>query len=313
MKNKFLISVLVLLLITLLSAGCAVDEDNVNNNSDAFDGAAGESVDTARAVVDVCASRTQKIENATFVLLGGATLTEVALGENGIQAFILTMGDADCSAYTSSGLLVQSSKGVNNMSFSLNGIQISLGSTVFLTAPQADNLLVQTLEGSARVIVEEKITTSIAGTQVTVPLDDTLQASGAPAEVQSSVILEDEGLPLDLLEYEIEYTEPLGVEELALYNEYEVLFDGIDVEDADELFGYLTEQEGEDIPEYLISALGYTGFGDDVEEYLQADLGYDLEEYDNYTGEELDEESDADFEGEDDGVDTEDGEDDADY
>lgn len=237
-----------------------------------------------------CDSQTYKILESTFVVFGGAALTEMEINENGLQTFYLTTEDSDCDPEKKSGMLVQSSKTVNNVSFTLNGAKISIGSTVYFSINQGNSLSVQTLEGSARVTVEEKTATGVGGTQVVVPLNETSQASGKAPEIQASEMFEDEFLPVDELEYEFEYSDPLDDEELAYYDEYEMLFNGIDIEDVDEFFEYLSEEDGEDIPEYLIEELGYSDFVDDVEEFLQDDLGYDLEEYDGYTGDEFYEE-----------------------
>lgn len=238
-------------------------------------------------------------QSITFVLFGDVELTRVTSDGDGIHSFLLTTGsdEPECASVSPGGLLVQTPDGVDHVSFSINGVEISLGSTVFLSAPRDDNNLgtmmtVALIEGSARINSEGGSTTAIAGLQVDVPLDDEFMADGEPLAAEAYEEDDDVySLPIDLLERDIEIAEPLDDEALEYFNENEALFDGLDVEDVDEVFEYLTDDEGdEELPDYLINELGYTDFSDEVEDYLEDDLGYDLEEYDDYDGDEPDDE-----------------------
>lgn len=238
-------------------------------------------------------------QSITFVLFGDVELTRVASDGDEMHSFLLTTGsdEPECASASPGGLLVQTPDGVDHVSFSINGVEISLGSTVFLTAPRDDNNLgtmmtVALIEGSARINSEGGSTTAIAGLQVDVPLDDEFMADGEPLAAEAYEEDDDVySLPIDLLERDIEIAEPLDDEALEYFNENEALFDELDVEDVDEVFEYLTDDEGEgELPDYLINELGYTDFSDEVEDYLEDDLGYDLEEYDEDIEDEMDDE-----------------------
>ena len=281
---------LVLLILVLFCFACGVDDyeyDYYDEPGYEYEDTSGD-LDLSDSVN--CDNQAIKIQETTFVMMGGATLTEVSTGEDGTKVYNLEPGDEACGTGSASGMLVQTSKSIENIRFFLNGAQISLGSTVFLTAPQSNQLAVNTLEGSARVTAGGKTTTSVAGTKLTVPVDDSFQVAGEPSELEPVDVYEDDFLPVDMLEYEFEYADPLDEDELNFFNEYDLLFDEIDVEDVDELYEYMSGQDGGDFVEYLVEELDYTNFDDDLEVYLQDDLGYDLEAYDGYTGEEFIEE-----------------------
>ena len=74
-------------------------------------------------------------QNVTFLLFGDVEITSAVAPENSaaspMQAFYLTtgIGDAACAEAPESGMLVQTPEGVGEVAFSMNGVDVSLGST----------------------------------------------------------------------------------------------------------------------------------------------------------------------------------------
>jgi hypothetical protein len=140
-----------------------------------------------------------------------------------MQAFYFSSGTADalCEEAPDSGLLIQTPQGTTEVTLNVNGVDISLGSTILLSAdaPEDDadlgELAISLLEGEATVSVEDETRTLIAGTRITVPIDADLEAAGPPSDAEP---YDPEGLgalPIALLEEEIAIAEPPTEEELA--------------------------------------------------------------------------------------------------
>ncbi len=133
-----------------------------------------------------------------------------------MQAFYFQSGinDAPCVEAPKSGMLIQTPRGQGVVELLVNEVKISLGSTVYLQAVAGDALYVNLLNGQAVVEAFGERITAFAGTVVSVPLDANLAASGPPnlpAPYPAEFV---ETLPVSLLEYQPNLSEPLTQEEI---------------------------------------------------------------------------------------------------
>ncbi len=81
------------------------------------------------------------------------------------------------------GLLIQSPVGVQRVQLTINGVNLTIGSTVFLQTAEGDTdqMVISTLAGMVQVEADGVQQTVIPGAQVSVPLDGNGQAAGAPS------------------------------------------------------------------------------------------------------------------------------------
>lgn len=112
---------------------------------------------------------------------------EAALPPTPMQAFVLRtgIGDPTC-ADTPDGVLIHTPNEATTVQFTVNGVNISVASTIRLGSVESDgqtNLLLQTFEGTGVISTEFGVAVIPAGTQVSVPLDASGEApSGAPTD-----------------------------------------------------------------------------------------------------------------------------------
>ena len=240
-------------------------------------------------------------QNVTVMLFGDSEIINAATStaaqeqaeqsEYGpMQAFYFTtgIGQTDCNEVPDDGMLIQTPDGVASIDLFVNEVEVNMGSTIFFTVNAQQELGVYALEGAVRVTAGGETQTSVAGSQVSIPLDDDLTAAAAPSEIESYEDNETlEYLPVAALERNIEVAPPLSPEELALFQQYDFVFENINIEDVDAVFNYVvdnSESEDFDIVQYLVEELGYTDFSDELETHFETDLGYDLSGYPDYTG-----------------------------
>ncbi len=148
-----------------------------------------------------------------------------------MQAFVFRSGydDALCPEAANSGILIQTPEGVGKITLLVNEVDIQLGSTVFFQAQPGEAMTIQVIEGSAQVTLFERTTTAVAGTQITIPIDDTLAPSGAPVGPAPYEMEHVAALPVELLERPVVVTPPLSEEEIEdVLDELDALSDGTD-------------------------------------------------------------------------------------
>jgi hypothetical protein len=147
-------------------------------------------------------------QNVTFVLFGDVEVTN-AEAENGeiteappLQAFYFKTGlnDAPCEAAPDSGLMLQTPEGVGEIHFSVNEVEITLGSTAYLQAQPEGDMTVSVLEGEATLTAFGVTVAIPAGSRATVPMNDQMQASGPPEDSEPYDPSELAALPVGLLE-----------------------------------------------------------------------------------------------------------------
>jgi hypothetical protein len=130
-------------------------------------------------------------QNVTFVLFGAVEI------ENGVedtsdselapmQAFYFKSGggDAPCAEAPDSGILVQTPEGARKIEFTVNEVNVTLGSTAYLQAQAGGVMTASVVEGEATVTADGVTVTVPAGNQVTVPLDAQGVADDPPSDPQ---------------------------------------------------------------------------------------------------------------------------------
>lgn len=161
-------------------------------------------------------------QNVTFLLFGDVEITNAVSQDNQenftpMQAFLLRTGleDAQCDEAPSSGVLVQTPEGVSEVDFNVNGVDVSMGSTVLFRAQADGDMTVSTLEGSAFVASDQDVVPVLAGTRVNVPIDRELRARPNARLVPEPYELRRlGGLPLRLLQRKIDINRPLTRQEM---------------------------------------------------------------------------------------------------
>lgn len=160
-------------------------------------------------------------QNVTFLLFGDVELTNAVAETNttatSMQAFYLSTGVGstnNCEEVPESGLLVQTPEGAGEIAFSVNGVDISLGSTAFLQAQPDGNMSISTLEGAAYASYGSEHYPIIAGTLLNIPLNAHLVPDGLPGLLQSYDLDFLDDLPIGLLDRDFDIKTPLTNEEL---------------------------------------------------------------------------------------------------
>ena len=134
-----------------------------------------------------------------------------------MQAFYFRTGIAGttCTEAPESGILIQTPEGVGEISLRANDVDIQLGSTAYLQAQPAESMTISVVEGQGRVTADGVTVTVPAGTQVSIPIDENLSASGEPSEPVPYDDAALQPLPVDLLPEAIEIAPPASEEDLA--------------------------------------------------------------------------------------------------
>lgn len=154
-------------------------------------------------------------QNVTFLLFGDVEVEDVTDDTDDysapMQAFYFATGvdDASCAEAPDSGVLIQTPEGSGEVVFQANGVDITLGSTVYMQAEPGGELIVNIIEGFATLSTADGIMAAPAGTQVSIPLDEDGVAADAPGLPRAYDLDDLRALPLTLLEREIEIAEPV--------------------------------------------------------------------------------------------------------
>jgi len=211
-----------------------------------------------------------------------------------MQAFYLStgIGTPSCDEVPDNGLLVQTPKGVGEINLLVNEVEISMGSTVFLTADRDPNretddgiivnsMKVKTIEGTAITRLNGETQVALGGSQFEVMYDDFGEIEAVTETIR---LIEDEidDLPFDQLERDIEAFEELTDEELDILDEYDELFDVVDIDDTDELLDHIEEFGDDGLLEFLQEDLDIDYFDADTAEFFEDELGFDIEGFDDF-------------------------------
>jgi len=119
-------------------------------------------------------------QGVTFLLYGDVDITNAG---DSMEAFYFSsgIGTAGCNE-ASSGIIINTPEGVGTVSLIANDVTIELGSTALLTAFPDDIMTIALTEGNAMVTSDGVTQEFEGGFQVSVPVNEDLEAIGAPSE-----------------------------------------------------------------------------------------------------------------------------------
>lgn len=135
-------------------------------------------------------------QNVTFLAFGDV---EIESGSEGMDVFFFHsgVGDAACEEAPESGLLIQTPDGVGEVAFTMNGVDVTLGSTAFFQAEPDGFMGVYLFDGGATVTAEGETAVLPAGNALLVPMDADLQPAGPPTEPHEFEVEDFAALPLE--------------------------------------------------------------------------------------------------------------------
>jgi hypothetical protein len=133
-----------------------------------------------------------------------------------MQAFYFQsgIGDAPCDEAPDSGVLIQTPEGVGQINFTVNEVDIQLGSTAYLQAQASGDMTVNVVENQATVSAQGTTRFVPAGSRVRVPLDANLVAAGPPSEPEPYNGADLAALPVGHMPREVEVAAALTQAEL---------------------------------------------------------------------------------------------------
>lgn len=147
-------------------------------------------------------------QNVTLLFYGDSGMTGATPAMRGVT-LRTSIGDLRCASLPQSGILIQSPDGAR-VNLRLNGADVQLGSTIFITAYASDTLTIATLEGSARISAFNQTQVATTGLQVRLPLggNDQLQVTGPPLPPEPINLSALQNAPLGLLERPVNLPQP---------------------------------------------------------------------------------------------------------
>lgn len=132
----------------------------------------------------------------TFLVFGDAELEQVTHTDSETHAFVFSsgVGESSCGEIPEGGLLFQSPEGDQKLDITLNNIEISAGSALFVQFTVERTLRIAVIEGEAEITSFETTETLTTNTQLQVPLDVDGLADGIPRDLS-----EFDAAPLDAM------------------------------------------------------------------------------------------------------------------
>jgi uncharacterized protein YgiM (DUF1202 family) len=139
-----------------------------------------------------------------------------------MQAFYLESGSDDslCAQAPESGLLVQTPEGVAEVTLLVNEVSIQLNATAFVQAQAGNQMTVEVLDGWAQVESFGRTQTVVAGTQVSIPLNEDLAPTGEPGELVPGGTVNRDAFPVSLLDHEVAVSDVLTPDQIAAILDY---------------------------------------------------------------------------------------------
>jgi LysM repeat protein len=155
-------------------------------------------------------------QNVTFLLFGDAAVNNPSPDMRAVTVETRVAAGVTCEEVPPSALLIQSPGG-QQVTLNLNGADVTLASTVYVTAPADGVMTLATLEGLAIVTAFDVVRVVQPGGQVTLPLglEDGLQVIGAASPVTPFDWETIQHAPLELLDDPIDLPEPLAADATA--------------------------------------------------------------------------------------------------
>lgn len=126
-------------------------------------------------------SDNQPPQSVVLILIGDAILENTGSADDTVPSFSLRRETASSSCPSvPNGLMIQSPPGIP-FTFNMNGAEVSMGSTVFLTVGDNNQMAVRMLEGRA-IVANQSV---VAGFNTEIEIDpDTNQVTGEWSEVE---------------------------------------------------------------------------------------------------------------------------------
>lgn len=161
-------------------------------------------------------------ENITFLLFGDVQIENAAdaTAQNPMQAvyFRSGIGSPQCTE-APDGILVQTPEGVAQVNFTINGAEVTLGSTAFFQTRMNDegkppSLTMSVLEGGGTIEAFGVVQPVFAGSWVRVPIDEDFNVAAAPLPPKPYQFDTFDVLPTSHLERQFEVTESLTQEQI---------------------------------------------------------------------------------------------------
>lgn len=134
-----------------------------------------------------------------------------------MQAFYFESGsdDAACPESPQSGLLIQTPEGVAEVTLLVNEVSIEMRATAFMQAQPGGEMSFRVLEGWAEVEAGGWRQPVFAGTEVTIPMSETLGAAGVPSRPVPYSTDTIQSLPVGVMSRDVEIAQPLGENQVA--------------------------------------------------------------------------------------------------
>jgi hypothetical protein len=148
------------------------------------------------------------------------------LGADGVQfkpmqAFYFQNGRTQdlCSEVPASGLMIQTPEGAGTVRLWVNEVKIELGSTAYIQSAPGQPMTIRMIEGHAHVTTEQGSSTAIAGTEITIPMNENNAPAGQPSLPQPYTEENVQDLPISNLERPITIAPPLDEATLSVLQE----------------------------------------------------------------------------------------------
>ena len=138
-------------------------------------------------------------QNVTFLLYGDVQLDTEP--NNRLNSFRIRtgFGDAPCNEAPESGVLIQTPDGVGEVQFTVNGVDIALGSTAYLQAVPEETMNISVVEGQAQVTSQGQTEQVAAGTRTQIELNEEGLAVSPPSPAEPYEEPELQRLPVQRL------------------------------------------------------------------------------------------------------------------
>jgi len=147
-------------------------------------------------------------QNVTFLLYGDTTVDNPSPDMHAVT-ISTRIGNTSCTQVPDSAVLIQSPEG-SHVAMNINGADLTLGSTAYVTAQQNQNFTFAIVEGMGTITTQGVTRTVPPGAQVQIPLGGTdgLQSNGAPSDLMPFDLQAIQLAPLKLLERKVTIPPP---------------------------------------------------------------------------------------------------------
>lgn len=148
-------------------------------------------------------------QNVTFLLFGDTSVDNPTPDMRAVTVQT-GIGGVNCTDAPESAVMLQSPRG-SEVAMNINGADVTLGSTAYLTANQGSDMQFSILEGLGKITANNVTQTVQPGAMVSIPLGGTngLQVSGPPSSPQPYNLPAIQLAPFNLLDRKITLPPPI--------------------------------------------------------------------------------------------------------